>query len=162
MMSPARVGTLLTESTQRWSVGAGSVDKPDIADAALACQGMSHDAWVIFRWCYVHGDTAQDWRSRDAREAAMILALRALPELAKDKRTVTDERALRMVVCALRDLRGGFANAPRTGVSARARACGISPSSWRRWADLYEVIYRAGSELLADAYQAIRQNQRGL
>lgn len=159
MLSPARVGTLLTESTQRWSVGAGSIDKPDLADAALACQGMSHDAWIIYRWVFVHGDTAQDWRSRDAREAAMILALRCLKITARDNRTVSDELALRMTMCALRDLRGGFAMAQGRGLSARARACGIDPRQWRRWSDLYEAVYQAGADLLAHAYQAIRRNQ---
>ena len=106
MLSPARVGALLTEGTQRWAVGAASIDKPDLADASLACQGMPRDAWVIFRWVYCHGDTAEDWRSRDARQAAGILALYCVNITKNDKR-LTYKKALRFIVCALRDLRGG-------------------------------------------------------
>ena len=159
MLTPSRIGALMSEGTQRWGMGSVSVDKPDLADAALACQGMDPDAWVIFRWVYTHGDTAEDWRSRDARQAAGILALRCLKLTAGDSRTVSDELALRMVVCALRDLRGGFATAQGRGLSARARACGIDPRHWRRWSDLYEALYQAGADLLAQAYQAIRYNQ---
>lgn len=159
MLSPSRIGALMSEGTQKWGVGSASFDKPDLADAALACQGMPEDAWIIYRWVFVHGDTAEDWRSRDARQAAGILALRCLKLTAQDSRTVSDELALRMVVCALRDLRGGFATAQGRGLSARARACGIDPRHWRRWSDLYEALYQAGADLLAQAYQAIRYNQ---
>ena len=158
MLSPAKVGALLTEGTQRWAVGAASIDKPDLADASLACQGMPMDAWVIFRWVYCHGDTAEDWRSRDARQAAGILALHCVNITKNDKR-LTDEKALRFIVCALRDLRGGFASAQGKGLSARARACGIDPRQWRRWSDIYEGIYLAGSGLLATAYRVILSNQ---
>ena len=162
MLSAARIGSLMTEGTQRWGVGAASIDKPDLADAALACQGMPADAWVIFRWVFCHGGTEMDWRSRDARQAAVVLALRCLKITARDNRRVSDELALRMGVCALRDLRGEFASAQGRGVVARARACGIDHRSWRRWADLYEAVFQAGGDLLAIALQVLRRNQQGL